>query len=158
MFGWFNKKIEKTLLSGRERELRDLLQTLRGDMEDDKRGLLALNAAMARNALEARPNDYGFLEGGSLLHPHTFYEKNKNCCAHLTQMLKDLKRANPLAAASFMPWLYTLQAVEYKELRPLMRDVWAEIARGFPFVERVAAENGTAPALFKDYDRIPQGF
>ena len=39
-----------------------------------------------------------------------------------------------------MVWLHTMRAAARLELRPLGRDMWRELARGFPYVEESVEE------------------
>ncbi len=52
-----------------------------------------------------------------------------------------LQREDRLAeVAALMVWVHTLRAASRPELRGLGRSMWAELGRGFPFVE-IAAED-----------------
>jgi hypothetical protein len=59
----------------------------------------------------------------------------------LSRKIKELQaEGNAHAAAGLMVWLHTARAATDSQLRYLAKDMWAELERGFPFVDEAAED------------------
>ena len=159
MFGWLRRFLRKRRMAIRLLELGSFVKSLK-DMDDYELGLSALQTARALGAIERGDGNAGFPEGLSPLQPHDFHAACPDCCLRLTQLIRFAqKQQQPIVAVGFMPWLHTLRTVEDTELRFLVREMWGEVARGFPHVDAWAEELSVPAMLYLSYSqKIPEGF
>ena len=150
----------KTILQMRQEELSSFLLKLK-DMDSDALGMLALYVAMAHEGLERNAKGFGFPTSIPLAEPHAFFMACPDCCAMLNQHIQFVQKEGIEAiAAGLFPWLHTLRAVDNPELRPMAREMWGEIARGFPYaLDWVSRLPFDIPSAVHDYLWIvPKGF
>jgi hypothetical protein len=96
-----------------------------------------------------------------LLEPSVAFEQDPYLLVTLSKTIGDFQKNGQMNdAAAMMIWLHTLRSMATFEVRPHGRELWRQLARGFPHV----AENATF--LRKDlgvwinyegYDEIPRG-
>jgi len=70
------------------------------------------------------------------------------------------KEGNLTDAAAMMIWLHTLRSMGAFEVRPHGRELWRQLARGFPHVaaSAISLERDFGVFLnFEGYDEIPRG-
>ena len=71
-----------------------------------------------------------------------------------------MRRACPESAVGAVIWLHSAPAMQQVELRPAGRAMWAQLTRGFPYVEEAAFRYlvATGARLSIDgFDNIPLG-
>lgn len=135
-----------------EREMSSFTAQLR-QMDADEIGMVVALAADARNRLE----EAGFILndpiGAHTLRPET--------PAALHGIIRSLQaEGKPQDAAAVMVWLHTARVGARLELRPLAREMWRQLERGFPHAQE--ASRSLVRALFRSirldgYDQFPKG-
>ncbi|MGF1629178.1 MAG: hypothetical protein ACFCUT_06875 [Kiloniellaceae bacterium] len=149
MLKWLAKKAQ-------QREIDDYLLKLRGMDGDEIGGVVALAAHMRNRYLGESGRDF--------LQPHATTAADPTLVISLVTAAKDLQKMGPTGlvhAAALMLWIHTLRGAMNADLRPRVRDMWAEAARGFPHIGGGAAviEAMTGQALDLDAaGRFPEGF
>ena len=101
-------------------------------------------------------------QGHIISDPINYAAANPLFAAVLSRVIKDLQKSGQLeSAAAMMVWLHTFRAATWIELRGHGREVWRELARGFPEVERAARDMYSLLNIKPDiegYDEFPTGF
>ena len=135
-----------------EREISSFTAQL-SQMDGDEIGLVVALATDTRNRLE----DAGFL----LSDPIAAYTVDPETPSALNGMIKILQAEGRLQeAAAVMVWLHTSRVGARIELRPLTRQMWGQLERGFPHAEEASM---TLMRVFfrsirlEGYDEFPKG-
>lgn len=129
--GWLTNKIGNWALETQRREIASFVTNMRA-MDGAEIGLVAACANHQRLLiLEAK--------GWDLRYPALLADHPANVPLVIGNVIRDLQRQGkqPLAAG-MMVWLHTVRSMQWLELRQLGRDMWGELARGFPYVEESA--------------------
>lgn len=122
-------------------------------------GMVAMNAALARNMLEKNAQGLGFVPGASMLYPHEFVESAPDHLARFEFMFKEVSAKQQLAfAAGLTPWLHTLRAAANPGLAELVKVMWQEISKGFEQVPALAQSANMDMSNIDGFFRIPEGF
>lgn len=150
--GLFTKWKLSRYLRIQEREISSFTAQL-SQMDSDEIGLVVALAADTRNRLE----DAGFL----LSDPIAANTVEPETPSALNEMIRTLQAEGRLQeAAALMVWLHTSRVGARLELRPLARQMWAQLERGFPHVEEASM---TLMRVFfrsirlNGYDEFPKG-
>lgn len=125
--GWLINKLNRWAVSSQSKELTEFVQKL-STMDGREIGFVVAMATDARHALEK--------EGHMVMDPIVYFPMNPGFPLSLSRTIIQLqKQGNPQAAAALMVWAHTMRVGANLELRQLGRDMWKELARGFPYVE-----------------------
>jgi hypothetical protein len=154
MFGWLKRK------RGEDSEMERFVMSLCGAPASDLAVLLIVATALRINMRNARhlPPSLLTVGGGS---------KKESLDAHLKMrgfVREFQKMKQPSDAAGAKIWLYTLDACAVPELRLLGRQMWSELARGFPHVPEtfadfvaLGADKRLPPGVLDEYASVPPG-
>jgi hypothetical protein len=148
--GWLANKVLKWSAQRQEAELREFLAKVSA-ADSSELGLTILLTTVCRHMIK-RNNGLDFL------HPAVVVMEDRHICwrlakeAQACQATKDFPQA-----AAIMIWLHTLRSVMHLQLRPLGRELWAELSRGFPFAMDAVGLLTCSPDDLEGYDCIPEG-
>lgn len=122
-------------------------------MDSDEIGMVVALVADSRNRLEK----VGFLLGDPI-GTHAFKPETPSALNGMIQSLQAEGRLQE--AAALMVWLHTARVGARLELRPLARQMWGQLERGFPYAKD--ASIGLMRILFRTiqlegYDQFPKG-
>lgn len=102
--------------------------------------------------------------GWDLLYPNLLQNTVEMIQLEVIQMVRQLQKEGKfVAAAALMVWAHSLRAsgpMASGELRSLARRMWAELSRGFPGIEKAAADVRTTFGIVPRLDRaieFPEG-
>lgn len=143
----------------RSRAQRDLVRFTDGLNKSDPSevGLVVAQATDVRQQiLEAWGVDLAYPAAAGLIIP--------GLGGRLLESIYELQRKGDMSslarAAAFMVWLHSVRALNDIKLRPLGREMWAALSRGFPEVEDAAwryfSLTGTVLDT-TDFDRVADG-
>jgi hypothetical protein len=112
--------------------LNEVITRIKG-MDDAEIGLVMALAADVRNAMPVLKE--ALLDLHALTGPH---------CAMLpfqmSQKVQELQRQQRYSdAAAWMVWVHTARAAQDQQLRYLVKQMWRELERGFPYVKDCAS-------------------
>jgi hypothetical protein len=125
--GWVRKKTDRWVSNRATDELNQFLIRLKG-MSDEELGLVAAQAAHTSAAMSEA--------GIDLQDPHATLLTHPRILSDLTTAVIELqKRGRQVQAPGLLVWVHTLRAVARLELRYLAKEMWRQIARGFPWAE-----------------------
>ena len=133
-----------------ERDLRDFLGRLRS-MDASEIGFAVAYATHIRKKLEAAGHDVLDPINYGALHPEIYTELSSTIRAFQ-------KRGQLQDAAALMVWAHTLRAgsIAGPPIRELGREMWKELARGFPYVEVAATNYQAISGVILDIDGADQ--
>lgn len=122
-------------------------------MDGREIGFLLAIATHQRNHWE----DQGVL----LMDPLVYYPIDPTIVLRLRGVLREYQKAKQFTDASgAMVWIHTMRVGGQHELRPLVREMWRQLERGFPYVLEsaleIAAITNLAPRT-TGYDQFPAG-
>lgn len=150
--GLFTKWKLARYLRIQEGEISSFTAQLR-QMDADEIGMVVALATDARNRLE----ETGFI----LSDPIGAHTLKPETPAALHGMILNLQAEGRLQeAAAIMVWLHTARVGARLELRPLAREMWRQLERGFPHAQE--ASRSLMRTLFRSirldgYDQFPKG-
>ncbi len=151
--GWFTGTLDAMETKRQRKELEQFLAGLRS-MTDAEVAELVVLATHTRHGLEQN--------GHRVLDPLTLNATKPHVLPEAIKLIQQFKaKGNETAAAALMVWAHSLRAALRGELLPLGRDIWRELARGFPGVgdAKVAIQRRTGTDVdVSDATRIPAGF
>jgi len=158
MFGFIERKLEQRNVNNIKKELDSFLILLKKSKNDEV-ATYALYAAIAKNAIEARPQKFGLSGKHSILTPLLFSESDKNYYRFLRDWQITMHRkGDTMVVTGLSPWLFTFTAVEFPEMRLSVNEMWGELTRGFPYVKLLASITGVQEFEYAGYDKIPDEF
>lgn len=135
-----------------ERELSSFTAQL-SEMDGPEIGVVVALATDTRNQLE----ESGFL----LSDPIVAYTVDPEIPSALNEMIRTLQaEGRPQEAAAVMVWLHTSRVGARLELRPLARQMWGQLERGFPHAEQASMALMRVffrPIRIDGYDQFPKG-
>lgn len=112
-----------------EKEIKSFLSIL-VEIPGEDRGAIIVAATVMRLRLEE--------EG--ILPPNVFSESNgptieqANAAVELSKMAEQCQAINELQeAASIMVWVHSVRGMTMPKIRPLVREMWVELKKGFPY-------------------------
>lgn len=145
---WFNSWCVGT----QKKELQAFIDGL-ASMDGPEIGSLLVVASHIRNNLEE--------SGCRLLDPLVDYPRDPTIVLRLRGMIREYQRTKQLIDASgTMVWLHTMRVGGQHELRPLAREMWRQLERGFPYVDTAAFDILRLTLKLpktKGYDQFPAG-
>lgn len=150
--GLFTKWKLSRYLRIQEREISSFTAQL-SQMDSAEIGVVVALATDTRNRLE----DAGFL----LSDPIVAYTVDPETPSTLNEMIRTLQAEGRIQeAAAVMVWLHTSRVGARLELRPLARQMWGQLERGFPHAED--ASMSLMRVFFRSiridgYDQFPTG-
>jgi hypothetical protein len=151
--GWLSNKINQWAGDKQEEELRQFLEMLRS-MDGSELGLVAAGVTHMRHALE--------LEGHNVMDPIVYTTSNPTFAMQLSNLVRECQKQGRMQdAASLMVWLHTMRAGIRLELRGLAREMWGQLARGFPHIHASAAAmrgRDGQPLSLAGATQFPAGF
>ncbi|MCO7039597.1 hypothetical protein NAG83_24130 [Pseudomonas carnis] len=122
-------------------------------MDSAEIGVVVALATDTRNRLE----DAGYL----LSDPIVAYTVDPEIPSTLNEMIRSLQAEGRLQeAAAVMVWLHTSRVGARLELRPLARQKWEQLERGFPHAEGASMSLMRVffrPIRIDGYDQFPKG-
>ena len=135
MGNWLKRKIQIASVKAATEDLERFLKSLRG-ASDEEIGMLVVVATMIRVNLRKK----GRLHDEYLRIP-TPGDGSGYAPLFLSRLIKTFqKNGQPTDASGAMVWLHTVRSLAFPELRVLGREMWGELHRGFPYVERSFSE------------------
>ena len=127
MAGWLSRMFDRWAGNRQAQEMSDFVKSLRA-MDADEIGMVVALATDQRNALESA--------GYRVSDPIIYNNQEPLFTFHMTRRVQRLQKENRLQeAAALMVWVHTMRAGSRAELRGLGREMWEQLARGFPYVE-----------------------
>jgi hypothetical protein len=124
--GWLSNMINRWAGGKQEEELRQFLGMLKA-MDGSELGLVVAGVTHMRHALES--------EGHNVMDPIVYTTASPTIAIHLGNLVRECQKQGRMQdAASLMVWLHTMRAGIRLELRGLAREMWGQLARGFPHV------------------------
>jgi hypothetical protein len=153
MLNWFHNKLVSWGSKQQRTEIETWLQMLRA-MNSDEIGMLMAGATHFRHILE---NTYHV----NLLEPFEANSIDPELSSKLRKLIQEYQsNGDNTSAACVMVWLHSLRCSALLDVRPLGRELWQELRRGFPFVDDAANSmlRTTRQLLNTDgFDSIPVG-
>ncbi|ANC03987.1 hypothetical protein AB688_18470 [Pseudomonas putida] len=150
--GIFTRMFHAWALKTQRKEMSAFVDQLAG-MDGKEIGFLVAVATHQRNVLEE--------DGFRLMDPLVDYPMNPTVALRLGGIIREYQKAKqPSDAAGTMIWLHTMRVGGRHELRPLAREMWRQLSRGFPYVEESAFEIMRLTLKLpktSGYDRFPAG-
>jgi hypothetical protein len=142
MASWFARKFDKWAAKSQTEQMSEFITGLRS-ADGEELGLVVAIATHLRNGMEEK----GLIISDPIVftstHPYFTYEMSKT-------VIKLQKEGKLQLAAGWMVWVHTLRAGTRLELRQFGRDMWRELARGFPHVETAAITWGALQGVELD--------
>lgn len=143
----------KKQVAERQQQMEAFVKTLR-ERKDEDMGYTLLLVTHVRHKVKEM--------GYDMLLTNMQYDLNQQTCARLGELIQEYKAGNqpPLMYAS-MVWVYTMNAATSMDMRSLGRQMWRELRRGVPHVEKNIER---ATKLLDEepetagYDQWPHGF
>jgi len=130
--GWLSNKVNKWASDKQKNELASFVGNLK-TMDAAELGYALAIATHFRHGMEA--------DGHEVMDPIVYTAKNPGFALYLSRMIASAQKAGRTQeAAGLMIWLHTMRAGIRLELRPLGREMWQELERGFPFVHKAVLE------------------
>jgi hypothetical protein len=123
-------------------------------MDGSEIGLVVALATDFRNEMEAA--------GCPLSDPIVYASLDPGFTFGLSKQVVRLQKAGCFQdAAALMVWVHTMRAASRLELRQLGRELWTELARGFPHVvdgARIVKKFQSRSVDVRNADAFPKGF
>ena len=129
--GFFGNLLYGMSVKASRKEMQEIVNLLKGmdydEIEFLVEAMFNFSQSMLNEALLLGGNRVGF----DLMHPHGMVDADSQCIVRFKDMITQMQRQGEVhSAAACMPWLHTLRAAFYPELRGLCREMWKELARG----------------------------
>jgi hypothetical protein len=151
--GWIMKTIDGMATKHQRKQIETFLAVLRS-MSDSEMAELIVFVTHARHSLEQ--------DGHNVLDPLTLNISKPQLLSELVKLIQQFKsKGNEIAAVALTVWTFSMSASLRGELRPLGREMWRELARGFACVENAKQAVQKRAGLtvdVSDAKRIPVGF
>jgi hypothetical protein len=128
--GWLSNKINKWSSDKQREELASFVDNLRA-MDAPEIGYVLAIATHIRHGMEG--------DGHNIMDPIVYTAQNPGFALFLSRMIIEAqKQGRTQEAAGLMIWLHTARAGIRLELRSFGREMWAQLERGFPYVQQAA--------------------
>jgi len=154
MFGWLRAKAHASLVRIQGREMMDWIRRLQSQDGDEVAAILAMAMHYRNSMLSELKMD--------LMYPFAAIQKDHFLADRLNQDLQEVQQEKLFSLGSaIIVWLFTIRAAQEPVLRSLGRDLWRQLARGFPHVHEAAASLGQISGVTintNDAGRFPDGF
>ena len=152
MYRWLKRRAEISLLKQMNDDLDRFLLGLKGGDNRDVACVVATAAHIRNNILRD--------DGVDLLQPLLEESRDPMLAWKMNKLYAQAQKEAPDLAAGVAVWVHTLRAANTPELRLKGRMMWAELARGFPFVETQADDFRQVtgyPLKIEGYESTPNG-
>jgi hypothetical protein len=150
---WFARKFQGWAVGVQEREAIDYLNKLEIMDSDEIAGIVVM-AAQFREQFIAT-------DGIDLIEPALALHLKPNLALEIGSIIRDLQRVNAKSyAAGVMVWLHSVRAQTSLEVRAVVRRIWGELERGFPYADTMAhqmAMRGAPIPASLQFDVFPAG-
>lgn len=150
---WFARKFQSWAVGVQEREAREYLTKLSVMDSDEIAGVVVMVAEFRREFIKRNNID--------LIDPASAVQLKPNLAIEIGSVIKDLQRNNAsFFAAGVMVWLHSVRAQHSLEVRAVVRQIWGELERGFPFAEAMAIDmkwQGIPVSPYLEFDVFPAG-
>ena len=132
MFGFFKNKAYDVTISTMKSDMNRFVQMLKG-MDEGAIGSLVVGANWVRKNLE----QHGQIPNSILtIGPVMDTLKCNQASLEISKAIKNHQQQGNNHLASFMMvWMHSLRSLSSLELVPLGKEMWAELERGFPFID-----------------------
>jgi hypothetical protein len=147
------RMLEDWALGSQYRKMDEWLRS-KAQIADDRMGILVALVTHQRHALSAS-------FACDFLDPAQVLIGQPMICPKLEDALAQMhKDGQSLAMTGSVPWLFTFQAFLRSPLYDRGLDVWRQLQRGMPHVEKCVAEMGNAGTQLNltGFDIFPKGF
>lgn len=152
--GWLTDKMHGRALSVGAREVDRFVRGLRAMDAQDMGAMVAIATAIRVNFETHGVIPEGVFEDGHLPSVETLGVLQMK----INKVSRQFKKLGlPSDSAGAMVWSYSLRCLNVPELRPLGREMWAEMKRGFPHVKD-ALEEGEGRKGEPFPERVWQGW
>lgn len=133
MSAFFYKVFRGWSIKRMKREIQEFIDKLKV-LDSDDIGMVVAYASHYKNQLEQ--------DGHEVTDPIVYYTINPDFNIELGSYIEELQKTGKLQdAAALMVWAHTMRAGSCLELRGLGRQMWKELERGFPYVEKKVSLN-----------------
>ncbi len=153
MFRWIKSKVHAGFVGVQEHEMSDWIKKLHSLDGEEIATILAM-AMHYRNALFDAENL-------DLMYPFVVSQRDPMLAVKLNNELKRAQEEKIFNLASgIIVWLFTVRAALEPALRSLGRDLWRQLARGFPHIENTAisfSELTNVTLDIREAGRFPDG-
>ncbi|WP_443692036.1 hypothetical protein ACRZ5O_22670 [Pseudomonas protegens] len=130
--GLFTRMFNAWALRSQGRDMQAFVDQLKC-MDSKEIGFLLVLATHQRNMFQD--------DGVRLMDPLVDYPMNPAIALRLGGIIREYQRTKqPSDAAGTMVWLHTIRVGGQHGLRPIAREMWRQLSRGFPHVEEAAFE------------------
>lgn len=129
--GWFKSKVDKFVERAFIEEITGFVQCLRG-MDAAELGYIVALSTHLRQIMQCN--------GHQIMNPIVYVNRNPEIIIRISTAIKEAQEQGQFQkAAGLMVWLHTTRASIRPEIRVIARDMWCQLARGFPHVHTAAA-------------------
>jgi hypothetical protein len=154
MFGGLRAKAHASLVRIQGREMIDCIGRLQSQDSDEVAAILAVAMHYRNSMLSELKMD--------LMYPLVAIQQDHRLADRLNRDLQEVQREKLFSLGSaIIVWLCTIRAAQEPALRSLGRDLWRQLARGFPHVHEAAASLGQISGVTINTShagRFPDGF
>lgn len=161
MFGFFKRKIQMAAVKAATEDLSRFKAGLVGMTKEELGQLVALahlmGSKLAREGVLPQLDD-DFLANCDLMGQESIDKEPMLAMGNIIRIYQ--KENMNQSALGIMVWLHSLRAVVYPEIRQLGREMWVELARGFPYASEQLAnllehEKNYDESLGENLDYVP---
>jgi hypothetical protein len=153
IMGWLAQKVMKWSIQKQENELKEFLQKVSA-ADSSELGLPVLMATVYRHIFRRQT-------GLDLLRPAEVLVADHLICWRLSREVERLQSKKEfISATPVIIWVHSLRAMGELQLRPLGRELWRELKRGFPYVLDASHEPAFSSLTSDDlegYECVPDG-
>lgn len=150
---WFARKFQSWAVGVQEREAYDYLAKIRVMDSDEIAGIVVMVAQFREQFIAT--------EGIDLIEPAIALHLRPDLALEIGAIIRDCQRnGGKTYASGVMVWLHSVRAQTSLEVRSVVRRIWGELERGFPFAEAMAHEmamNGAPIAPQLEFGVFPAG-
>lgn len=154
MFSWLKSKVQAGLVGIQEREMSDWIRKLQAQDGEEVAAIVAMAMHYRNSMLFDLKID--------LMYPFVAIQNERMLGVRLNQHLQEVQREKMFSLASgIIVWLFTIRAAQEPGLRLLGRELWRQLARGFPHVVQAASSLKQVSGIaldVRDAGRFPDGF
>ena len=135
MFGWLKKKIENASTDAMANDLQRFIRSLQGADDKEIATMLVVANIVRLNLLQMGKIPEAALDLSIYRDKDTEMQCDM-CTIGVNSIIKQFQSLNqPSDALGAMIWLHSVRALNVPELRILGKSMWAELSRGFPYLE-----------------------
>jgi hypothetical protein len=137
MLGWLKRRAQNSINDAMKNDLERFIHMLKGASSEELGALLVIANTIRLN-LEA----LGRLPNSALdISSYRGTVEDDMIPVVIGKFIKEFQsQGQPTDAAGAMVWFHSVRAIQNPEVRFLGREMWAELSRGFKYVEQKAEE------------------